>query len=108
MATYCGGKPGSSLHLLVQKWEPLSIIVSKGLRLISYLSLTHKLVMLLALTTPSRLPDLTSPDLDLRHFSPEGVAHLLAKQGRSLIFSLPLIHMHEDLCLLSCVYPLSI
>ena len=46
--------------------------------------LTFKLVMLLALTRPSRSADLVSLQLDRRHFSPEGVVYLpaaLAKQS---------------------------
>ena len=47
--------------------------------------LTHKLVMLLALTRPSRSADLSSLSLARRRFSPEGVTFLpatLAKQSR--------------------------
>ena len=46
--------------------------------------LTFKLVMLLALTRPSRSADLVSLQLDRRHFRPEGVVFLpaaLAKQS---------------------------
>ena len=39
-------------------------------------ALTHKFVVLLALTRPSRSVDLASLDLDRRCFSPEGVAFL--------------------------------
>ena len=52
---------------------------------LSLKSLTYKLVMLLALTRPSRSADLVSLDLDRRRFSPEGVTFLpsgLAKQSR--------------------------
>ena len=47
--------------------------------------LTHKLVMLLALTRPSRSADLSSLRLARRRYSPEGVTFLpaaLAKQSR--------------------------
>ena len=72
---------------------------------LSLKSLTHKLVMLLALTRPSRSADLASLNLDRRRFSPEGVAFLpsrLAKQsrqGRPLVeYFFPLFAHDPDLC----------
>ena len=59
--------------------------------------LTHKLVMLLALTRPSRSADLSSLSLARRRYSPEGVTFLpaaLAKQSRQgKPFSFLLSHM---------------
>ena len=52
---------------------------------LSLKSLIHKLVMLLALTRPSRSANLASLNLDRRRFSPKGAAFLpsrLAKQSR--------------------------
>ena len=72
---------------------------------LSLKSLTHKLVMLLALTRPSRSADLASLNLDRRRFSPEGVAFLpsrLAKQsrqGRPLVeYFFPSFPHDPDLC----------
>lgn len=59
----------------------------KGLGLTTTLSLkalTHKLVMLLALTRPSRSVDLVSLDLDRRCFSPEGVAFFAFEASQAI------------------------
>ena len=67
--------------------------------------LTHKLVMLLALTRPSRSADLSSLSLARRRYSPEGVTFLpaaLAKQshqGKPLVeFFFPSFSHDESLC----------
>ena len=67
--------------------------------------LTHKLVMLLALTRPSRLADLSSLSLARRRYSPEGVTFLPAaiakqsRQGKPLVeFFFPSFSHDESLC----------
>ena len=67
--------------------------------------LTHKLVMLLALTRPSRSADLSSLSLARRRYSPEGVTFLPAalakqsRQGKPLVeFFFPSFSHDESLC----------
>ena len=67
--------------------------------------LTYKLVMLLALTRPSRSADLSSLSLARRRFCPEGVTFLPAtlakqsRQGKPLVeFFFPCFSHDENLC----------
>ena len=67
--------------------------------------LTHKLVMLLALTRPSRSADLSQLDLQFRRYLPEGVAFQptkLAKQSRQAKpmaeFFFPAFNQNKLLC----------
>ena len=68
-------------------------------------TLTHKTVMLLALTRPSRSADLSQLDLRFRHYLPEGVTFQptkLAKQSRQLKpiaeFFFPVFTQNKLLC----------
>ena len=93
----------------VSTWD-VNIVLQylKGLGPSSDLSLkqlTYKLVMLLALTRPSRSADLSSLSLARRRFSPEGVTFLPAtlakqsRQGKPLVeFFFPSFSHDEGLC----------
>ena len=93
----------------VSTWD-VNIVLQylKGLGPSSDLSLkqlTYKLVMLLALTRPSRSADLSSLSLARRQFSPEGVTFLPAtlakqsRQGKPLVeFFFPSFSHDEGLC----------
>ena len=72
---------------------------------LTFADLTLKLVMLLALTRPSRSMDLTNLDIRFRHYSPEGVTFQsakLAKQSRQTKpvrdFFLPKFEQNKKLC----------
>ena len=72
---------------------------------LAFADLTLKLVMLLALTRPSRSMDLTNLDIRFRHYSPEGVTFQsakLAKQSRQTKpvrdFFFPKFEQNKKLC----------
>ena len=72
---------------------------------LAFADLTLKLVMLLALTRPSRSIDLTNLDIRFRHYSPEGVTFQsakLAKQSRQTKpvrdFFFPKFEQNKKLC----------
>jgi len=83
------------LHGYVERTDCPSLLGSTATLPLKFL--TFKLVMLLALTRPSRSADLAPLQLDRRQFRPEGVVFLLAalaKQSgllRSIFFPCSLI-----------------